>query len=274
VENNLNIFAKRVDSNSVFKLNRAFKNFNLKKKFNQKRGNMKYLTNKLVCVGMVMSLGFTARAATIFDNTTAYNSHQFTLGNGQQIGNEVTLGSGWVLTNFQFEYYSPDSGPLNSSLGVDVRFYLNNGPLDPAGYPTPSTLIFDSGWFSNGNVGAGNIPTGANDLNYNSSDLSTLVTGLPGNVLPGDFTYSITFTNLGSNTIELPLANSTAGTNYGTYWLYNNVSSQWALLTNNATPANDLVIFQGTPTPEPSVIGLGAIGSLLLVGVSKLKRKR
>jgi hypothetical protein len=236
---------------------------------------MKYLANKMVCAGMFVSLGFMARAATIFDNTTAYNGNQFTLGNGQQVGNEVTLGSGWVLTNFQFEYYSPDS-VLNSSLGVDVRFYLNNGALDPAGYPMPNTLIYDSGWFYNT---FGGIPPGANDFSYSSSDLYSspgysLNTGLPGNVLPGDFTFSITFTNLGTNTIELPLANSTANTNYGTYWLYNNVSSQWALLTNNATPANDLVIFQGTPTPEPSMLGLGAIGSLLLVGASKLKRKR
>ena len=244
---------------------------------------MKKFANLVSTAAFVLT-GFAAGAATIFDDSSAYNTYSYQVVDGQQFGNEVTLGSGWYLTNFQFEYYSPNS-TLPANLGLDVRFYLNNGPLTGgvSGYPTPGTLIYDSGWFLN--TVSGNIPGGSNDISYASSDLynaSTspyttggvnLNTGLAGNVLPGDFTFSITFTNLGADTIYLPLANSTANTNYGTYWLYNNLSSQWSLLTNSQ-PANALVIFQGTPTPEPSMLGLGAVGSLLLVGVSKLKRKR
>ena len=231
---------------------------------------------KLIGAGIILSLGLTAMADTIFDNTSAYNGNVFSMGNGQQVGNEVTLGTGWVLTNFQFEYYSPNDLAANTSLGVDVRFYLNNGALDPSGYPTPSTLVYDSGWFFN--TLGGLYGGAAYDLNYTYSDLYS--GALPvsynmtvGSFLPGDFTYSITFTNQGSDSVYLPLANTTANTNYGTYWLYDNGASTWSLLTNTV-PANALVIFQGTSaTPEPSVFGLGALGAALCFGVSKLKRK-
>jgi hypothetical protein len=232
---------------------------------------MKFI-KKLLCVGLLVSAGFSSLADTFFDNTSLYNGNAFVVNNGQPIGNEVTLGAGWSLTNFQFEYYSP-SLTLNSSLGVDVRFYLNNGPL-AGGYPTPGTLFYDSGWYYNT---LGGIPGGANDLDYANSDLYS--SSLPGAVnlpsgflLPGDFTFVITFTNLGADTIELPLANNTAGTNYGTYWLEDNTGN-WTLLTNAISgPANFVSEFAGT-VPEPSPIALCAIGGALLFGVNKLRRK-
>ena len=213
-----------------------------------------------------------ATADVIFDNTTAYNTNLLTMGNGLEVGNEVTLGSGWYLTNFQFEYYSPNL-TLNAALGVEVRFYRNDGP--PAGgYPTPGSMFWDSGVFYNTPVGS--IPGGtAYDFAYSSADLYTgsllnLNTGLLGNKLPTDFTFTITFYNTIGNTIQLPLANNSAGTNYGTYWLYNNLSSQWSLLTNSV-PANFIVRFEGVP--EPTVLGFAAVGGALLLGASKLKRK-
>ena len=231
--------------------------------------------NKLVCAGALMALGFTASAYTIFDNTTAYNTNLLTAPNGLEIGNEVTLGSGWYLTNFQFEYYSSNL-TLNAGLGIDVKFYsTNGGTISPQGYLSPGTLIFDSGFFYN--TGSTLIPgNGAHDWSYNAFDLYTgaavpLNTGLAGNKLPTDFFFTITFANMGTNNIQFPLANTSTGTNYGTYWEYNTFSSQWNVYTNSV-PANFLVVFQGVP--EPSVYGLGVIGSVLLFGVSMLKRKR
>jgi hypothetical protein len=230
------------------------------------------LIKTITCAGVIAASGVSVLADTIFDNGPLYNGNAFAVTDGQTVGNEITLGAGISLTNFEFEYFSPSLLSANLSLGVDVRFYLNDGP-HPAGYPIPQTLFYDSGWYYN-TTGV-EIPTGSNDLSYAYSDLySSGLTGAHnlaiGSLLPSDFTYTITFTNLGSDVIDIPLANNSAGTNFGTYWLYDNVSSQWSLLTNSA-PANFVSQFAGTP--EPSVVGLGAIGGLLLVGVNKLRRK-
>ena len=234
---------------------------------------MKLIKN-LVCGSALALLAFNALATEIFQNGPRYNGNQFIVNNGQPIGNEIFLGAGWHLTNFMFEYYSPIA-TLNLSLGVDVRFYTNNGALS-GGNPTPGTLFYDSGWFFNT---LGGIPTGTNfDLQYMNSDL--YASSLPGAVnmpstflLPGDFTYVITWTNLGATTIEMPLANNTPGTNFGTYWLEDNLATaHWTLLTNTV-PANFVSEFAGT-VPEPSVYAMSLIGGALLLGVNKLRRKR
>lgn len=232
-------------------------------------------SKKLVCAGLLLSFGFTAMADEIYNSAPNSNGNTMQMGNGLEIGNEISLAPGlWTLTNFEFEYYTPNA-TLNSSLGVDVRFYLNDGPVTANNYYSPGTLIYDSGIFFNtaaGNIpGASTFPNGA-DINYTSLDLyNGSGINLPANyTLPSYLTFTITFYNLGTDTIDLPLANDQAGTSFGDYWLYNNVSSQWSLLTNSA-PANFIVDFQGVP--EPSVLGLGAIGGVMLLGVRRLMRK-
>ena len=231
---------------------------------------MNHPSSKLVCAAAVLTLGFTAVAGTIYDNSGFYNGNLLQMGDGLTVGNEITMSANtWTLTNFSLEYYTPNV-TLNSSLGVDVRFYMNNGALS-GGYPTPGTLFYDSGWFYNNPVGTIQA-NGAHTINYSGADFYGSPTPLT-ITMPGDFTFTITFANFGSptpNTIDLPLANNTPGGSYGDYWLYNSGSSQWTLMTNTV-PANFVVDFSGTP--EPSVAGLGAIGSLLLLGASKLKRK-
>jgi len=238
---------------------------------------MKLNSNKLICAVALMAIGFSASASTFYNDTSLYNANLLQLGDGVQVGNEVSLQGKWSLTNFSFEYYSPDLA-LNSSLNVDVRFYLNNGTITN-GHPTPGTLIYDSGLFYN--TALGNLPTGSHTVNYFSADLySGPGINLPaGFILPSDFTFTITFNNFSTNSMYLPLANNTTGfatgpqyvTSFGDYWLYRNGS--WTLLeaTGN-TPANFLVNMAGVP--EPSVFYLGAVGSAILLGASKLKRKR
>ena len=68
---------------------------------------MKKIANLVSTAAFVLT-GFAAGAATIFDDSSAYNTYSYQVVDGQQFGNEVTLGSGWYLTNFQFEYYSPN----------------------------------------------------------------------------------------------------------------------------------------------------------------------
>jgi len=174
------------------------------------------------------------------------------------------------MTTFNVEYYSTNIFQPEQ-VGVDLRFYFNNGPA-VNGAATPGTEFFDSGW----NYG---LTAGAegDTISYSTADLyENALLNLPaGFLLPSSFTFTLTFTNLDAeNTISLPLANSPtdeAATSSGTYWL--NTDGQWTLLTNSA-PANLVALITGTEVPEPTVPCLGAIGTLLLLTAGRWSRQR
>ncbi len=217
-------------------------------------------------------LGFNALAATIYDDNASYNGNSFSMTNGQSFGNEISLTPNvWTLTNFTIEYYAPSS--LASTIGLDIRFYQNDGTPEN-GFPTPGTLFYDSGWYFG--IGGGGLPgSGFQVVTYNTSTLDFSSGALvPLTItLPGDFTFVVTYTNTAGSSLsslQSPLANDQAGISYGDYWVEN--SGVWTLRTNSISAANLVVDFGGT-VPEPSVFGLGAIGGALLFGINKLRRK-
>ena len=209
--------------------------------------------------------------SVIYDTSGTYNTNAFSIQNGEQIGNQLTLSPAtWSMTSFNVEYYSTNIFQP-AQVGVDLRFYFNNGPM-VNGVATPGTEFYDSGW----NYGLTPGPEGAT-ISYDTSDLyQNALLNLPGGfVLPGSFTFTLTFTNLDAeNTISLPLANSPSGQpamSSGTYWL--NTSGQWTLLTNSA-PANLVALVTGTVVPEPTAGFLGAFGALLLLTAGRWSRRR
>ncbi len=201
----------------------------------------------------VMSLS-SAQAQFVYNDYSQYNSDTFAITNGQEIGNEITVapGSFFSLTSFSIEYYSPTT--LSSTVAMDVRFYLNDG-VPTNGFPTPDSLIFDSGWYNDpGNGGLPGIESGNgyHIVTFASPDFSSGVVPLT-SLLPGNFTFSITWTNLNdANQIEMPLATTTPGISYGDYWLVNN-SGQWALMFNRATDGNLLVDIEAQNTTPPGI---------------------
>jgi len=228
---------------------------------------------KFGCICAVTALGFQAQGDTIYDSYSSYNGHAFSLANNQEIGSELNLNSSsWNLSSFSIEYYSP-SATLASTVGVKVRFYLNDG-APSSGFASPGTLFYDSGWFYN--TIAGSIPgNGFHSIFYTSSDLynDSLINLPPGYTLPTDFTFTVSFTGLDDdNMVEIPLADNVTGqpaTTFGDYW--SNSGGTWSLL-NNAAPANFVGNFVGA-VPEPSTYLLSAVGGVLLLGVNKLRKK-
>jgi hypothetical protein len=210
-----------------------------------------------------------AWADTIYDSYGNANGYAFTLSNGQEIGNQITLTPNlWSLTNFTIEYYSPQLS-FSSHVGIDVRFYYNDGPLTN-GFSSPGTAFWDSGWFYNDALGG--MPANGYQIVTYSDLLGDFPTcGLLLNMPTANLTFTITFTNLDvSNVVSLPLANNTAGISYGDYWLNN--GGNWTLMTNNASgAANFVVSFAGVP--EPGTVGLGLLGGTLLLGARRLRRK-
>jgi hypothetical protein len=233
------------------------------------------LLKKFVCAGAAAGLAMgSARAAIIYDNAAGYNGSSFAnISTGEEIGNEISLPTS-SLTSFEFEYYNPPGTTYNPNLGVDVRFYKNDGPTTANGYATPGTVFFDSGW----SFGIPYAPSGL-DYIYNVSDFASGAQngwGSGGYSLPNNFTFTITWTNLNAaDQIQLPLANNTPGISTGAYW-YNN-GGGFELLTNTA-PSNLLVEFQGqsSAVPEPSTVFAGVLMSLPFwaAGIRALRKHR
>lgn len=244
---------------------------------------------KLILLGLVMvALTGDVRAGLVYDNT-ATNYGALMLTNNQVVGGEIfpdNLNAFPSLTSFSFEFYSPTIGATyadpyqwlgGSSVLADVKFYLNNGPAFN-GYPTPGALPFyDTGWFNLLNPlaytgGTSNRMT----LTFGPSDLYTLgnpaVAMNPAIALPTDFTVVYQFDGLtNGNMLGLSLYQPpTVGTNYGNYWVKDSFNN-WELVTNISGPVAFGQQFIGD-VPEPSMVGLGALGAILLGGL--LKRRK
>ena len=197
------------------------------------------------------------------------------IANNQQFGQQIWLGTlvPEYLTNFSFEYYSPFTtytGPVQ----MDVRLYQNDGaPFN--GYATPGTPFYDSGNFTltdPWSVSGTNTAT----VVFQLSDLlsGNAVNLNPSFVLPTNFTFTVSVSGLqGGDQVGLPLFGvPSVGTNAGDYWY--NVSGNWQLLTNSQYNVAFGAQFSGTPTPEPSVVCLGAMGAVALTIMIRRRQPR
>jgi len=103
---------------------------------------------KIWAVAILPAFAVAAQDVLVYDNTTTDTGYALMFTNNQEIGDQIWLDNAThpYLTGFSFEYYSPNLSFSQTSIAVDVRFYLNDGsPFN--GYSTPSTLFYDTGWF-------------------------------------------------------------------------------------------------------------------------------
>jgi hypothetical protein len=245
---------------------------------------MKRFFLKAICAGagIVLAGSVGVRADLLYQNTTTQTGSILSgFVNGQQIGEEIWLGTllPEYLTNFSFEYYSQDSS-WSGTVTADVRFYENNGVLTN-GYASPGTLFYDSGAVAFPNPISYNASPASNTLTafFELSDLQSLAPGVtpldPNFALPTNFTFTVTFSGLtGDESVGLPIFEPPGyGTNYGDYWY--DASGTWQLLTN-AVPVAFGAEFNGSvqPTPEPSVLCLGALGGAALMAMARRRQQR
>ncbi len=67
-----------------------------------------------------------------------------------EVGDEVILdGQAREITKFELEYWGENRNQANfvGTVEARVRFYANDGSDSASGYPTPQTVLYDSGWF-------------------------------------------------------------------------------------------------------------------------------
>jgi hypothetical protein len=225
--------------------------------------------------GIILAGSVAVRGATLYQDTALASGQVLNLPNNQTIGQQVWLGTlvPEYLTNFSFEYYSPYA-VYAGNVQMDVKLYQNDGAL-VSGYSSPGTLFYDSGnftltdpWVVNGTNAATVIFQLSDLLSGNTQNLS------PTFVLPTNFTFSVTVSGMqGLDQVGLPLYGlATVGTNAGDYWY--NASGNWQLLTNSQYRVAFGAQFLGTPTPEPSVICLGACGAAVLTFMARRRQRR
>lgn len=243
------------------------------------KNQFKFLAALLALVVGIASV----QAADIYNNSTTDTGNRLTFTNGQIIGQEIipdstALAGSPYLTSFSFEYYSPNSS-FSGSVQAEVKFYLNNGtPFN--GFGSPGTAFYDSGWFSlaaplSFGPSVATIPFGLPELYLGGP--SGAVTPLDFTfAMPSDFTVVYSFQGLsGSDSIGLASFNApglpSVGLNNADYWVKNGGS--WELDTNTAGPIAFGMVFSGSPepAPEPTVLGLGAMG---LVVMARLIQRR
>ncbi|MCX6902879.1 MAG: hypothetical protein NTW03_05275, partial [Verrucomicrobia bacterium] len=160
------------------------------------------------------------------------------------------------ITSFSFYYWAEFLG-VNATM--EVRFYKNDGA-----FGAPFSKIFDSTAFSiNDTFGAGGLNTARSLVTFDTDFGAGLLA-------PGDFTWTIQFSNLGGGTAGVDLFSPpTVGNDYVDYW--HNTGSTWEALTFGGSPNADFAAsFDGeAAVPEPSgwvvngLLGAGGVGAFL-----------
>ena len=183
-------------------------------------------------------------ATTIFDNSV--HSIHANLGfGGMECGDEIQLaGTARLLTNFSCGYVLVVADPT-PHVTVKVRFYLNDGPppwWDT--YPTPGTVIYDSGWLPVGQALPGSLVLSAGS-------------GLPadGLFLPSsDMTWSIQFQGLVDDQDAPSLrvfSPPVVGSDPPYSWL-NQGDGYWDRQALDGRTMDFMASFEATEIPEPS----------------------
>ena len=232
---------------------------------------MKIQFRIVAAVAAVVAVGSMVQAQTfVYQNTGTDTGHNVNLTNGVVIGQEINLNSANLatapyLTNFSFEFFSTNAS-FSGTPQMDLKFYQNTSASTYHGYNTPNVLFYDSGWFNLVaplSFASGNVGTYVFDPTALYTGAGSMLTSL---TLPQDFTVVFTVTGLNSTLNQVGLetfGSPQVGTNYGDFWINNGA---WSLQTNNAGLLGLGMQFNNSPTPapEPSVIGLGAMGLVML----------
>ena len=160
--------------------------------------------------------------AVVYDNSVNDLGRRFVTGTNE-VGNEIILaGESRYLQGFSYEFWGTNltGSPLfqGTNVTVRLRFYANDG-TNFNGYPTPATLLYDSGEFW---LGTGTTPRAT--VNYDEFDLWLFALYPLMDALPSSFTWTVQFSGLGANDlagVDL-YSPPVIGQSYGDFWLRTN----------------------------------------------------
>jgi len=147
-----------------------------------------------------------------------------------EVGEEIILaGTERYLEGFSYEFWSTNLTGAPSFEGTNVtvrlRFYANDG-TNFNGYPTPGTVLYDSGEFW---LGTDTTPRAT--VIYSEADLWLDALYPLMDALPTNFTWTVQFSGLGTNDqvgVDL-YSPPVIGQSYGDFWL--RTDGGWELRT-------------------------------------------
>jgi hypothetical protein len=194
----------------------------------------------------VASMTVSARALTVFDNTTNYLAQYF--GSTNEFGDQIKLLDGIerLVTQFKFEYWM--SHGVTGNEKMEVNIYSNDGL-----YGEPGTPLYNSGEFS--------IRSG-----YNTVTLDGLQVPVTDQI-----TWTVKFTGIDVNERFglLIYDPPTIGSSYNDFW--EKVGGAWGTKTLPETVAN----FSARVTavvPEPTMVQYGLLSGLAWLGFMLRRR--
>jgi hypothetical protein len=197
---------------------------------------------RALAAGAIALLAQNAQSQTLYSDTNTTQNGNFNYFNAEA-GNQVVLAGtspSDVITNFEFQFDFIGTTGASGNETADLRIYANNGPL-VSGYPSPGTVLFDSGPFNIGELGyiAGVTAT------FNQAQLGG------GVLVPQNFTWTVTFAGLtaGENAGLALYSPATIGTNFNDAWV--NAGSGWQLDVAEMSypPLDFAAIAQGIASP-------------------------
>ncbi len=155
----------------------------------------------------------------VYDNSANDLATRFEVGTNEA-GNQIILaGTERYLEGFSYEFWSTNLTGASSLEGTNVtvrlRFYANDG-TNFNNYPTPGTLLYDSGEFW---LGTWTTPRAT--VVYDEFDLWLYALYPLMDALPPSFTWTVQFDGLGANDrIGVDLYSPpVVGQSYGDFWL-------------------------------------------------------
>lgn len=227
---------------------------------------MKVFVSKIL---LVLALGLaasTVRATYIYNNSVNDQTNRLSASDNLWFGDEVVLSTNYTdrfMTGFDFQYW----GTNTSSLTVDIRLQLNDGPLFN-GYNTPGTIVYE--FFA-----LALSDTARSTININSADLD-LYDGVAngGTLLTlNNVTLAVRFHLTGGGTAGVDLYNPPSeGSSYLDYWRQDGLGN-WQLVTNNVFGTVNIAM-RIDAVPEPSAFSILIMGGLMTLGFGRFIRRK
>lgn len=176
-----------------------------------------------------------------------------------EFGDEINLAPDTprLLNDFSFQYSADNSA---GNINVTVRLYINDGPLTAGGFPTPNTVLYNSGTVS--------LPLGSGAGSLTLSGLNVTV--------PDSFTWTLQFGGLanGQTVGSAIYGTQTVGSSYGDFW--RKINGQWSL--DQFADASQPGSFgaRATVVPEPAASGIALLtaAALSTAGLKRWGRRR
>lgn len=224
----------------------------------------------LTAVAAVFTLGASAMAGVVYDNTAAASYSGWSQFSTYEFGDQVTLaGNQRGLETFSFDYYlNVGNSTKSGNESISFNLYRNDGVNG-----APGTSLLPGG--ASMVVPAALLDTYADPIRPSTVVISfdPTIPGHPFNItLPDTFTWTVLFGGIdaGESAGLLVYNPVTTGFSYNDFWDRSGPNNTWQTKLGAGFNANFGAKI--TAVPEAGTLGYALLGSLLWIGMAGYRR--